>query len=312
MLLKRVVLLLFLLTPLFAMEPSFKQKCLQHHGVEHALVRSYPSLNKHLLLNTQSLESSLLCTTELPKLSSCRKGSSYQNLRKAVLNEPKRIANRGLKTGYKDAYVLTVDMCPSSKNGFELDFFKTLIAKQEAFPVTISITQNWALRHRSEFELLKAWDDAKKLDITWMNHGARHPYKRDVTLEKNFINLKSVVFKDEVLHNETFLIKEGRVPSVFYRFAGLVSNDQAFNYLVKELGLIPVGSSAWLAKGEKIQNRSLVLVHGNRNEPLGIRRLLQSHSTLPVIGLPEMFVTKVKNREVEFIFLKKPLLDQLR
>jgi len=312
MLLNRYILSLFLLTPLFALELSFKQKCLPYHDAEHALIRSYPSLDKHLLLNTQSLESSILFAKELPELSSCKKNSSYHKLRKAVLKEPKRIANRGLKTGYKDAYVLTVDMCPSSKNGFELDFFKALISKQEAFPVTISITQKWASSHRSEFELLKAWDDAKKLSVTWMNHGATHPYKRGVSIEKNFINLKSVRFKDEVLHNEAFLIKEGRVPSVFYRFAGLVSNDTAFDYLVKELGLIPVGSSAWLAKGEKIQNRSLVLVHGNRNEPLGIRRLLQSHSRLRVIGLPEMFAMEAGKGQVQFIFLKKPLSSQLR
>ena len=301
------LLLLLLSSFLLAKEPVFNQVCLQIDGHEHALLRTFSASKNYLLVNTYTLKTSLVSFKQALGLSPCRQDSPYQELRRAVLDQPKRGVNRGIKEGKKDAYVITVDMCPSSKRGFELEFFKHLIASEEGSPVSISMTRKWALSHRREFELLKAWEDGGKLDITWMNHGARHPYRRNVPIEKNFINLEGVEFTKEVLENEAFLIKEGRVPSLFYRFAGLVSNDRDFNYLVRELGLIPVGTLAWLAKGETIREGSLVLVHGNRNEPLGIRRLLKSKTTLPVMGLTEMFAPDKSSEAAPFIFLKTPL-----
>ncbi len=292
---------------LMAKELFFNQACIQVHGHEHALLRIFSTSKNYLLVNTYTLETSMASFKEAIKLSPCRQDTPYQELRRAVLNQPKGAINRGIKEGKKEAYVITVDMCPSSKHGFELDFFKRLIASEEGCPVGISMTKKWALSHRREFELIKAWEDAGKLDITWINHGAMHPYKRKVPIEKNFINLKGVEFIKEVLENEAFLIKEGRMPSLFYRFAGLVSNDKDFDYLVRELGLIPVGSFAWLAKGETIRKGSLVLVHGNRNEPLGIKRLLKSKTTLPVIGLAEMFAPDMSSENSQFIFLRIPL-----
>ena len=35
-------------------------------------------------------------------------------------------------------------------------------------------------------------------------------------------------------------------------------------------GLIPIGSDAWLAKGQKAMPGSIVLIHGNGNEPIGV------------------------------------------
>ncbi|WP_063653705.1 hypothetical protein [Candidatus Arsenophonus triatominarum] len=40
---------------------------------------------------------------------------------------------------------------------------------------------------------------------------------------------------------------------------------------IKNLGLIPIGSNAWLAKGEQPKSGSIVLIHGNGNEPAGIK-----------------------------------------
>jgi hypothetical protein len=41
------------------------------------------------------------------------------------------------------------------------------------------------------------------------------------------------------------------------------------------LGLVPVGSDAWLAKNQRPGEGSIVLVHANGNEPLGVRRFLE-------------------------------------
>ena len=78
----------------------------------------------------------------------------------------------------------------------------------------------------------------------------------------------------EVLKTEILLIQEGIVPSVFFRFPGLVSNHEVFSK-VTHLGLIPVGSDAWLAKGQRPGNGSIVLIHANGNEPVGVKDFLK-------------------------------------
>lgn len=65
------------------------------------------------------------------------------------------------------------------------------------------------------------------------------------------------------------LISRGLTPSVFFRPPGLVSSP-TLGKLINELGLIAVGTDAWLAKGEKINPGNIVLVYGNSSEPKGI------------------------------------------
>jgi len=60
------------------------------------------------------------------------------------------------------------------------------------------------------------------------------------------------------------------VPSVFFRFPGLVSDREIYRKILN-LGLIPVGSDAWLAKRQQPSYGSIVLIHANGNEPLGVR-----------------------------------------
>lgn len=289
MVLHRFLILSLVLIPLSVQEIVFKQPCVEYQGDEYALLHRVTVSKDLFLVNTQSLQTLLRPIEQLSGFRTCKEDSLYQDLRKSVLDESKGVVNRGLKDGNSNAYALSVDMCPSSKAGMDSDFFKALLKSEKPFPVTLSITKRWATTHRQAFEQLKAWDDKKMLDITWVNHGASHPYKPGVPIEKNFINLNDVDFKKEVLDNEAFLFEEGRVPSVFYRFAGLVSNERDLRVLVEDLGLIPVGSNAWLAKGEKIQAGSIVLVHGNKNEPLGIRRFLEATEKPSVIELTRMF-----------------------
>ncbi len=46
------------------------------------------------------------------------------------------------------------------------------------------------------------------------------------------------------------LVSHNIAPSPFFRFPGLVS-DQTLIEKLKDFGFIPLGSDAWLAKGEK-------------------------------------------------------------
>jgi hypothetical protein len=70
------------------------------------------------------------------------------------------------------------------------------------------------------------------------------------------------------------MLAAGFTPSVFFRFPGLVSSPDVFERIIA-LGLIPLGSDAWLGKNQWPQEGSIVLVHANGNEPLGVHRFLQ-------------------------------------
>jgi hypothetical protein len=78
----------------------------------------------------------------------------------------------------------------------------------------------------------------------------------------------------EILRTEQAMLEHGMVPSVFFRFPGLVSSRELFDRVVAH-GLVPVGSDAWLAKGQGPAEGSIVLVHGNGNEPIGIEDFLR-------------------------------------
>lgn len=50
----------------------------------------------------------------------------------------------------------------------------------------------------------------------------------------------------------------------------MVSDHQVVDK-VTGYGLIPIGSDAWLAKGQKASAGSIVLIHGNGNELIGVK-----------------------------------------
>lgn len=89
----------------------------------------------------------------------------------------------------------------------------------------------------------------------------------------------------EILLTEQYLLEHNQTPSVFFRFPGLVSNTLLLNQL-KKFGLIPLSADAWLAKDEQVSPGGIVLVHGNGNEPLGIRLVTPLLNSLHWVSLP--------------------------
>lgn len=182
--------------------------------------------------------------------------------------------------------ILTVDLCPSSRM-FEKEFFKILTEQRTTpFPVALSISGMWILKHMTEFQYLLDLQAQKKLKITWVNHSFSHIYYSDLPDDKNFLLTEMVNLDTEVLLTEQILLQYDQVPSVFFRFPGLISSPRLLHKL-KKYGLIPLGADAWLAKDQDIQPGSIVLIHGNGNEPLGVKRLipqLKHHQWLELIG----------------------------
>lgn len=109
--------------------------------------------------------------------------------------------------------------------------------------------------------------------ITWINHSFSHPYYPDLPPENNFLALNPRYFEQEVLAIEKLLLEYGQTPSIFFRFPGLIANEELIKKL-KNLGLISIGSNTWLAKNQQPHNGSLILIHGNSNEPIGVDKFL--------------------------------------
>ena len=150
-----------------------------------------------------------------------------------------------------------------------------LIAQpKHPFPVTLFITKRWILRHFKAFMELKEWQKKGLLDITWANHTAYHRYDKKSPLKHNFVLLPKEHLVNDILNLEVTLLNYGVIPSPFFRFPGLVSDRKSVE-IVKRLGLIIIGSDSWLAKGQLPKEGSIILVHGNKNEPQGVVLLLQ-------------------------------------
>ena len=172
---------------------------------------------------------------------------------------------------------LTIDLCPSSKpldRVIFLDLIKEFHKVQKPVPVALSLSGTWIIKHEKDLSWLDSLDKAGDLDITWVNHTFTHPTSKTLPLSENFLLEKNINISDEVLKNEALILSKGYIPSVFFRFPGLVS-DQSIFLQVTSFGVIPIGSDAWLAKGQKPHDGSFVLIHGNGNEPIGVKDFIQ-------------------------------------
>lgn len=185
-----------------------------------------------------------------------------------------------------DRNFLTVDMCPSKKP-FEKEFFEELIRiskyNNKPFPIGIAISGRWILEHREEFEWIL--NNKKNLNIVWINHSFSHPYDPKLENDKNFLLMKNINIENEVFDLEKLLIENGEVPSIFFRFPGLISSQNLDNK-INEFGLIAIASDAWLAKGEEPSMGSIILIHGNSNEHEGIVKFNQIIKERVLIFLP--------------------------
>ncbi|SUJ24133.1 Uncharacterised protein [Sphingobacterium spiritivorum] len=178
---------------------------------------------------------------------------------------------------------LTIDLCPSHKP-FDRVIFQSLFSafkgKSRRLPVAISVSGKWMLKHQEDLNWLKNLDKDGTLQITWVNHSYSHVYKNQ-PLTSNFLLSKGTNMDVEVLENEKLMLRNGILPSVFFRCPGLVSDKAVIDKLLS-YGLIAVGSDAWLAKGQHPGDGSIVLIHGNGNEELGVKdfiKLLQQENT---------------------------------
>ena len=239
-----------------------------------AVIRTFDSdgHRKQLVVNVDTLQTSIQLVVHT--LGHPCGPSRYKHLLDQASAAPYPLTNDGL-THQHDGIALTTDLCPSSKAGFERRLYQTLIEHiKTPVPVTLFVSGRWIAHHEEALAQLRRWDLKKKLAITWGNHTGTHPYHPSKPLKHNFALSAGYDLKADTLKLEKMLLERGIIPSVFFRFPGLVSDQKSIES-IRELGLITIGSDTWIAKGQKVKKGSIILLHGNKNEPKGVEMFLE-------------------------------------
>jgi peptidoglycan/xylan/chitin deacetylase (PgdA/CDA1 family) len=241
---------------------------------ETAVIRTFTQngTRQQLVVDTQTLQTRF--QPMVKTLGHPCGDSRYTRLLRQSIAAPSPLQNDGITQGEK-GITITTDLCPSSKEGFEHRLYKAMIEKfPHPVPVTLFITGRWIEKHTEAFAQFLVWEKEQNLSITWGNHTYTHPYHPKAPLEKNFALSPDYNLTEDTLKLEKMLIEKGVTPSVFFRFPGLVSDAKTVQ-AIHDLGLITIGSDTWIAKGEKVKEGSIILLHGNKNEPKGVEIFLE-------------------------------------
>ena len=207
------------------------------------------------------------------------KNTPYIKAIKAASRQSFSLQNSGITHGYskEKGATLTIDLCPSHKP-MDRIIFTSLINEfkktEKPVPIAISITGRFMLTHAKDLIWLKQLIDSNEISVTWINHTYNHRFSSKLPLRDNFLLEPNTDLNFEIIGVEIALLQKGLLTSVFFRFPGLVSNHSIVDSVL-EYGLIPIGSDAWLAKDQPIHSGSIILIHGNGNDPVGIQDFMK-------------------------------------
>ncbi len=194
------------------------------------------------------------------------------------------LAERALLHGEREelpqTVCVTVDLCWSDRH-FEESFFRGVAARGVATgrrSVTLFPSGRWIEQHPLEMHALIELGREGGLEITWGLHSWAHPKTNE------FLNVMAQPeLSEDTLRMEQTLLEWGIVPSVYFRFPGLVHDRERLE-AVLDLGVLPIDCDVWVARSERgaggpfaglVRSGSVLLVHGNGNEPEGIPPLMR-------------------------------------
>ena len=249
--------------------------------------------NYFMLVNPQTLETKIdeIGSYEVKHMTQDETKAFFKNtpyIKALSKAESQSVAmqDAGIESGLpkETGISLTADLCPSHRpldKQIFTDIFNEFKKVEQPVPVALSVSGIWMKQHPQDLDWLKKMQADHEIYITWINHSYNHRVSLTLPLKENFLLEPGTDLNFEVLETEKAMLKNGLLPSVFFRFPGLVS-DQQLVYRITSFGLIPIGTDAWLAKGQQPQAGSIVLIHGNGNEPVGVAdfiKLLKSKAT---------------------------------
>lgn len=254
-------------------------------GVQRISLRRFEDgsgMRWRLLLDPRTLETKLGRAADWAPTScplSVFDGTRWGQLRKAQREKGWRTGGVVCASLPGAGVILSVDLCPApSYRPFDRRLLKGLSAafgpQRKPVPVAFAVSGDWLRRHPADFRWLEDLARQGQIAPTWVNHSDTHRFAKGKSARRNFMKLPGTDVEAEVLGAEVEMLRRGLLPSVFFRFPGLV-DDSSLSEKVLRTGLIPIGSDAWLAKSQRPSAGSIVLVHGNGNEPAGVREFLR-------------------------------------
>jgi hypothetical protein len=264
----------------------------QLNDTSYIVIRQYENNGKafYMAVNPDSIETRIIPASQfkLKPISWSQilvdyKNTAYIKAIQKAQSQSMSIQNSGITHGFptEKGITLTIDLCPSKKP-LDRIIFTSLITEfqktEKPVPMAISLTGRFMLSHKKDINWLKSLVDSGEISVTWVNHTYNHFYNPKLPLNNNFLLAVNTNLNFEILQTEIAMLQNGLRPSTFFRFPGLVSDQQVVDSVLN-YGIIPIGSDAWLAKGQKAYSGSIVLIHGNGNEPMGVKdfiRLLQN------------------------------------
>lgn len=197
--------------------------------------------------------------------------SPFHKLQQLSESNNKCCHNAGLRNmTNKEGIVITLDLCPSVKalEKEMINYILEIISPNKIVPLVFCVSGQWIKSHKSELDYLLKLEKENKIDICWANHGNFHKYEKELPLNNNFMLMEGTDVDSEILETEKIMIENGIIPSCFIRFPGLVSDEKLLNKVIKN-GLLPLGTSAWIANNVSPKQGDIILLHGNGNEPGG-------------------------------------------
>lgn len=258
-----------------------------HANEQLISIRSFSANNQKylLLVNPETLDTKVNLASDYTTRSlqysnvlAIFKNTAYIKSIEAAAAKDLQLQNAGIDHAIPNekGITLTIDLCPSHKPLDRIIFqsvFDEFKKTVQPAPLAVSVSGKWMLKHQDDLSWLKSLVEKKELNITWVNHTYNHEVNK-LPLAENFLLAPGTNLDVEVLENEKLMLKNGLTPSVFFRFPGLVS-DRKIVERIEAYGLIPIGSDAWLAKGQQPNAGSIVLIHGNGNEEIGVKDFIQ-------------------------------------
>jgi len=179
------------------------------------------------------------------------------------------LRNAGLTHGASTGSYFTGDLCPSSKP-MDRAFLARFATESPHTPIALSISGLWLTHHFDDYRWLLDRQAQGDFAITWTNHSYHHQFKRGVPFDRNFMLMAGVDPDHEILDTEQLLIANGQTPSLFFRFPGLISSAPLMQ-ATRRNHLVALGADAWLADDQKPKPGSIILVHPNGNEEIGLK-----------------------------------------
>ena len=248
-------------------------------GVSHLIVTDCgPNLQSCLVIETELRQKTISDHSGRTPWERYRKWFANEALSGSALQHGDRRLSRNV--------CLTIDLCWSLRR-YEDALFTSLnqLASKASSPIhpVLFVSGRWLEQHPLEMHNLIRLSHEPRMSVLWGLHSWDHPKS------KGFMNdYPPEKLRSDTLRLERALLEWGIVPTVYYRFPGLIHDSIRLREIL-DLDLLPIDCDSWLALVEQRNaapfclspvGGSILLVHGNGNEPAGISALgrwLEAH-----------------------------------